>query len=514
VNDQRPEEQLRTAVAFIIRSGLQLAPDALAFLRELVTGGEIDALVKSCVDAALTPPAAYVIITKEHLVNALQAGKEPEYTGKRERTTSTGIHVKPYASGVETNLIVLSDPTDKRRKTGELSDFINYFRDRFTKTRRILKERVDLQDTLPIAKALELPEKTKVRIIGIVTEKTERKNRIFLTIEDDQASMRVLVPMSSERRVYHKAQRIFLDQVLCVQAVKSSSTLFIAVDVINPEIPDRTPTTAAEDVAVALLSDLHIGSREFLDSQFSRFIQWLKGEVGNTRQTDIARRVKYVVITGDLVDGIGVYPGQETDLLVSDVYKQYTHAAKILEQIPEYVEIIVIPGNHDATRQALPQPAIPKKYAEAVYELGRVKMLGNPSRLTFHGVNFLLCHGRSLDDVIGSVPDVTYQNLETSVTTAMKYLLKARHLAPIFGSKTAIAPEDTDALVIDHPPDVFHAGHVHVFGYETYRGTLIVNSGTFQNQTAFQKRMDLRPTPGIVPVVNLKTRQLTPIRFQ
>jgi DNA polymerase II small subunit len=501
-------------VASIIRSGLQLAPDALAFLRELVSKGTIDVLVNQCVDAVLSTPGAQVVITKVHLVDALQARSGSEGTEKQERPTSAKSRVIPYTSDVESDLVVLSDPAGNRNKAGKLSDFIGYFRDRFTKTRRILKERVDLQDTIPIAKALELPEKTKVKIIGIVTEKTERKNHEFLSIEDDQAAMRVLVPKTSERRVYQKAQRLFLDQVLCVQVMKSSTPLFIAVDVINPEIPNRTHNTAEEDVAVALLSDLHIGSREFLDSQFSRFLQWLNGEVGNKRQVDIAHRVKYVIITGDLVDGIGVYPGQEADLLVNDVYKQYTHAAKILEQIPDYMEIIVIPGNHDATRQALPQPAIPKKYAEAVYELERVTMLGNPARLTLHGVAFLLCHGRSLDDVIGSVPDVTYQNLDTSVTTAMKYLLKARHIAPIFGAKTAIAPGNSDHLVIDHPPDVFHAGHVHVFGYDTYRGTLIVNSGTFQGQTDFQRRMDLRPTPGIVPVVNLKTLQLTPIRFQ
>jgi DNA polymerase II small subunit len=79
--------------------------------------------------------------------------------------------------------------------------------------------------------------------------------------------------------------------------------------------------------------------------------------------------------------------------------------------------------------------------------------------------------------------------------------------------KTPIAPLPNDTLVVDPPPDIFHAGHVHIIGYEKYRGTLIVNSGTWQRQTMFQKRMDLIPTPGIAPIVNLKTFDVLPLNF-
>ena len=38
-----------------------------------------------------------------------------------------------------------------------------------------------------------------------------------------------------------------------------------------------------------------------------------------------------------------------------------------------------------------------------------------------------------------------------------------------------------------------------------YRGTLILNSGTWQDQTKFQANMGIVPTPGKVPIVNLAT---------
>ena len=60
-------------------------------------------------------------------------------------------------------------------------------------------------------------------------------------------------------------------------------------------------------------------------------------------------------------------------------------------------------------------------------------------------------------------------------------------------------------MVIDEIPDIFHAGHVHTLDRMNYRGTLILNSGTWQGQTKFQANMGIVPTPGKVPIVNLAT---------
>jgi len=245
----------------------------------------------------------------------------------------------------------------------------------------------------------------------------------------------------------------------------------------------------------------------------NKFLSWINGNEGNSELRKIASRIKYIVIAGDLVDGIGIFPNQEDELAITDIYQQYDLAAKYLQKIPEYIDLIIIPGNHDATRQSLPQPAILSDYAEPLNNHRKTILLGNPSKITLSGVNFLVTHGRSLDDVIGAVPDVTYRNLHSTVTTAMKYLLTSRHIAPVYGQRTPIAPESSDYLIIDNIPDVFHAGHVHVFGYEKYRGTQLVNSGSWQAQTPFQQKMGLIPTSAIATVMNLKSLQVTTINF-
>ena len=121
----------------------------------------------------------------------------------------------------------------------------------------------------------------------------------------------------------------------------------------------------------------------------------------------------------------------------------------------------------------------------------------------------MIYHGRSLDDVIATIPDLTYDR----PVEAMEVLLKARHLAPTYGKRTALSPEARDMLVIDPVPDVFHAGHVHTVDVGSYRGTLVVNSGTFQAQTPFQANMGLEPICSIVPILDLSTLEVVKRSF-
>ena len=90
----------------------------------------------------------------------------------------------------------------------------------------------------------------------------------------------------------------------------------------------------------------------------------------------------------------------------------------------------------------------------------------------------------------------------------MKHLLRARHLSPIYGSQTPIAPEMQDLLVIEDVPDIFHVGHVHRAELDMYKGILLVNSGSWQKQTPFQASVGMTPNPGIAIMVNLKTFQV------
>jgi DNA polymerase II small subunit len=416
---------------------------------------------------------------------------------------------RSFAKDVVADFNVIEDPTTKLSTNGTIDDYLEYFRDRFKRIEKLLRQRIDVKTAASITDVIRAAPNTKLKIIGMVTEKRESKQRTILTVEDLQANITVLVPQNAPEETKKKARSLLLDQVVCLSVAKTRGTLLIAEDVIFPDVAQKLPHRAREPVYAVLTSDLHVGSAKFNREAFSRFVLWLNGKYGNEQMREIAAHIKYVLIAGDIVDGIGIYPNQAKELAFKDIHKQYRYAAKYIEQIPDYIEVVIIPGNHDAPRKAAPQPALSKKYLETLQETRNVHSLGNPCTISIHGVEVLMDHGRGLDDIMATVPGMDYKHPEK----AMKLLLQGRHLAPLYGGKTMLSPESRDFLVIERIPDIFHAGHVHVLGHTNYRGVSIINSGGWQEQTGYMQRMGLIPTVGQVPIVNLQTLETTITSF-
>lgn len=507
-------EQLLKAVQYTIEAGYQLDSEAFALLETLSKTENPLNLMEKIMGKMAELPQKPLFIGRSLLEQFIDqtAKKKPEPTVEplpEPFVESKKEGFKPFAKEVDPEIEVLEDPTSTIRTSGSISEYHEYFLDRFTRLQKFLRQRIDAKNASSLTDALKAPANSKVRVIGMLTEKRESNRRTFLRLEDQEASATVLVNENLEGSVLERVHSLLLDQVICVVATKARDDLLVLEDILFPEIPQRTPRTASEPVYAALISDLHVGSRHFIREAFNRFLLWLNGKIGDPNWREIASHVKYVVVAGDLVDGIGIYPNQLEDLLIRDIYKQYSVAAKFLEQIPDYMELIIIPGNHDASRKALPQPALPKEYTEPICETREIQSLGNPCSVALHGVELLLYHGRSLDDVLANAPNISFKSPEK----AMKLLLRSRHLAPIYGQRTPIAPGRRDFLVIERVPDIFHAGHVHVQATERYRGVLLVNSGAWQDRTEYQSKMGLEPNPGIIPIVDLQTLRVTTLNF-
>jgi len=500
-------DQMKRAVTIILEAGFQVEIDAFRLLSDM--DGKQDALnllVQRLLNVAVTMEPRPISINRDLVV---KAAVQLEMIVEPLSDVEPGLeHKRSFAEEIDSQLDVISDPTGKLGTTGAFDDFLHYFRNRFEKMSGLLKQRMDTRNSGTIADALSASANSKNRFVCMIMDKRERPGKIFLTVDDTGDEATVLVTEQNQT-VYQTARRLLRDQVLFIEAKKTNSQLLIAENILLPEIPERRPAHSKEEVYAVLISDTHIGSKQFLKEPFDRVLGWLIGDLGTPVQREIAGRVKYVMIGGDLVDGIGVYPRQEIDLLIPNIHEQYSESAKYVGQIPEHMSVVMIPGNHDAVRQALPQPMIPREYAGPVYDSRHVISLGDPSEVRLHGVHFLLYHGTSLMDLVSTVPGLDYQN----PVSAMEYQLRARHLAPEYGKLTPIGPEQEDYLVIDRVPDVFTSGHIHVSGSGLHRGTTIINSGAWQGQTEYQKRMGVEPKPGILPVVNLKTLDVRMMDF-
>ena len=508
-------ERIKAAVLYVIEAGFQLTPEALEVLRGLPD--DLDPLLVIRKAVELAKEADHLFLDRNDVEAALKGLIEPAVLTQEAEKAQEALEFgkgqkKTLAKEVEADIEILMDPTSEMGSSGQLGDFLGYFRDRFKRLYGLLEQRMGVRGALCVSRALRASPGSEVKMIGMVREKREVEGKIIVILEDKGGQATVVFTPRAGREAYELARRLMPDQVVCVRAVRMAKDLFLAKELVGPDVPMRNrpkEERPGEPIYAVLISDIHYGSVGFMEDVFRRFLAWLNGELGNQRLRELAGAVKYVVVAGDIVDGIGVYPGQEAELSVPDIHRQYEDVAALLSELPDHVELVLSPGNHDACRRALPQPAVPEEYAGPLYELDGAHMLGNPCLIALHGIRILVYHGNSFDDMVSVVPGLSFDDpLEM-----MKLMLWARHLAPIYGMKTPLAPTARDLLVIEEVPDVFHTGHIHVTACGTYRGILLVNSGAWQEETAYQRARGVKPTPGRAVLLDLSSLRVAELDF-
>jgi DNA polymerase II small subunit len=528
---------------FLTKHGTLIQPDAVDYI---LTKKEPIKFIESVLDDIKDPP---FMLTIEHLVKVERITKsavsevreetvaepkaqkkkgkepkkritrppsvtpEPEITKPPERPKPTVVpHEKPLVGfeQIETTLKrpkivcsvqtlpdeikLISDITGNSTCQGKLGDFKLYFNDRLKKIKKLLKTKREMAVTIPISRIKRAEDTFK--IIGMVSDiHTTQKGNKMITLEDENDSVKVL--FTKENNLV--SDPIVLDEVVGVVCKKYKDNMmnknrnhFLAQNIVRPDVPvNKVPNRTEASHYVAFVSDIHVGSNTFLENELKNFIGWLKSKEGS--------RIEYIVVPGDTVDGIGIYPSQEEELQINDIYGQYEELARLFNMIPENIKVIMTPGNHDAVRPAEPQPT----FSEEIRNLfsNNVFFLGNPSYFSIHGVEILAYHGRSMDDFIKAVPQLDY----TKAKKIMLQMLKKRHLVPIYGGRTPIAPEHSDYLVIDRIPDIFVTGHGHATDLGRYRNVTMINASCWQSQTKFQRMHNFVPDPAKVPIVDLAT---------
>ncbi|MFW9950452.1 MAG: DNA-directed DNA polymerase II small subunit [Candidatus Thorarchaeota archaeon] len=458
-------------------------------------------------------PSSSNVIPMTKLINPIKK----KITTKISESTKSNLHYKPLAKEYNFSFEILKDPTGKLFTSGEYEDFYKLTLDKYNQLKTLMKKRPEMKAATNINNIFRLSRNLEISTLGLVNDIYQTKNGNFIiTLEDTTGTINILVKNTSDNADYiHIINRTVKDQMIYVDGIykpgdKGKSGIIFANSISKIDIPaNYEPNFSPEPVSIALISDLHIGSKEFEEKLFNKFLDFINGKIDNPNFRDIASKIKYIIINGDLIDGIGVYPNQQEDLIISDIYKQYSAAAEYLSKIPDYIKIFYISGNHEPVRNAIPRPAVPKKYCQDLLSLG-VKCIGNPCLIKTHNVNTLVYHGESIHDMNMLIHDLDLNNpIET-----MKEFLKCRHLAPIFGEKTQIAALDNDWLIIDRIPDIFHTGHIHINGIGKYRNVSLINSGCFQAQTDFMRSFGIVPTPGITPIVELDTLNMLPLDFK
>lgn len=461
-------KDLSAVLDFALNRGFQIHPDALKILEQIEIK-ELEKIIKQVVREK----------EKQHLYLISQKDLET-FLGIKEDEELDDSHE------------ILFDPTPKVTSAEGVSGFNALFSSRYSKLKKIISNRPEAKLLKPISTVISVKPKEEIHVCGLVSDRRTDRNVTKITLDDPSGSIETIV---IDEDLQKTAASLLMDQFVMEKIVVGKNGGFIVKDIILPEIPDHAPNRSKTETYALFVSDLHIGSKFFMEKEFVELISWLSSS------DPIARKVRFMVIGGDVVDGIGIYPNQDKELVALDTNEQLRLLFEILDTIPKHIKVFISPGNHDPGRRALPQPAIPAKYNPSLWGRKNFFMIGNPAMISLNGVKVLIFHGQSVDDIVKTTPGLSYD----SPAKVMQYLLKARHLSPIYGSQTPLAPELEDFMVIDEVPDVFLAGHVHVVGFDLYKNVLIVNSGTWQAQTPFQAGVGVTPTSGVAILVNLKT---------
>ena len=412
-------------------------------------------------------------------------------------------YVEEKEETVDHPVKIVYNPGSSITRGEGLKEFSSLIRYRYNYLKKFIQRRMKIRAPDVLA-TLTLEKKPYYNVIGLVYSKRIKKDRMIIELEDETSIKEIYISKRFNARVFEILYKIPLDSVIGLKVRLLKDKYLVADDVYLP-ITEYEEYNLNEDIYAVFTSDLHVGSEKFLEDQLKLFIDMLNGKnLDNEVLQDIIPRIRYLLIAGDCVDGIGVFPGQEKELVISDIRKQYQHLYHLLKRIPDRIKIIIIPGNHDAARKSLPQPPIIEEYAYDFYNDNRFIMLGNPVNIDLHGVNIYMYHGDFLQDAFTMIPGTTQEN----IANAMKVLLMVRHAAPTFGGLTRIAPEPVDKLIIPEKINIFHTGHVHRISVDKYNNILMINSGTWQLQTDYQKMNGYNPTPGIVPIVNLRTQKV------
>lgn len=426
--------------------------------------------------------ASTIFVTKAD-VEAVLVGDKPMFVS--EPSVTVNNKRQP-----DITIFKETDITGKSTTEGKVENFAEYIKSRYVKLSHILECRPDFGRAMEITRAKQLPDRD-CKIIGIVYEKKVTKNgHVMLTIEDLSGTASVLVLKTSR----YANMEFVNDEVLGFFGhFNEQKTLFFPEKIVRPDIPKQNKWEPSDSPSkVMFMSDLHFGSNTFCHNGWKNAIRWLK-------ENHKKQCIDYLVLSGDVVDGVGVFPDQDKELEILDVYNQYKALAEGLKEVPDDILMVMHPGNHDAVRLAEPQPAWKKAFTE--YIDSNVTLVGNPITFQIEDRIITSYHGKGIDELVSSVKSVTYENPLSAVTNMLKY----RHLCPIYGGKVPLCPEKSDYLVLDRVPNILVTGHVHKSCGGIYNGVRMLQAGALQTQTSYQAQMNFNPDPCKFPTVALST---------
>ena len=208
---------------------------------------------------------------------------------------------------------------------GKLECIVSLFQERYKSISKILKEELGFKSFGTIKEILKNRSRfihRDVSFIGIVNDirRTKSGGRM-VELEDHTGVVTIFI-----RKEDPTATTLLNDEIVgVVGRFAETSDMFWTTRIQYPEVlPSHLNKGGPEydPISIAFISDLHMGSKEFLEKEWDSMMDWMNSK------DSVAENIKYLMLSGDIVDGIGVYPGHEENLDILDAFEQYEFCAR------------------------------------------------------------------------------------------------------------------------------------------------------------------------------------------
>ena len=233
------------ALNYALNKGFQIHPDALKIL-ENIDVKQLEKIIKDVVREK----------TRRKLYHINQDDLET-YLGIKE-----DVSIKNEAK-------VLFDPTPKVTTAEGVSGYNSLFASRFLKLKKIISNRPESRMLKTISAVKSAKSEDDMYLCGLVTARTIERNISKLILEDPSGSVEAII---FDVDLQKTAATLLNDQFVMARVSMGKNSGFIVKDLILPDIPDHVPNHSESDAYAVFLSDLHIGSKYFLENEFSEFI--------------------------------------------------------------------------------------------------------------------------------------------------------------------------------------------------------------------------------------------------
>jgi len=211
----------------------------------------------------------------------------------------------------------LFDPSLNITSAEGIDGYNALFSSRFTKLKKIISTRPEFKMVKQISSIISIKSKEDVFVCGLVVERKTERSITKVIIEDTTGRFEGIIFDKDLQKI---ASSLLLDQFLMACVVFGKNGGFIIKDIILPDVPEHPRTRSKSETYAVFLSDLHIGSKFFLEKEFERFVSWLSSP------DPISRKIRFILIGGDVVDGVGIYPNQDKEIAERE------QSVKILEE--------------------------------------------------------------------------------------------------------------------------------------------------------------------------------------